>query len=317
MQRRHFVILILLTAVGASVVAGFFLGPRDGLRGLGVDTVGIVYIDGEISGGASTSGLFGGTLGSDNVIAYLKEARENPLVKAVVLRVNSPGGSAAAAQEISNEVAKLRADGKKVVTSMGDVAASGAYWVASGTDLIIADPATLTGSIGVIMEVQNVQELYKKLGIDVNVIKSAPMKDIGSSTRPMTPEERALLQTMVNDIFDQFVIQVSDGRKLSREAVLGLADGRVFTGRQAKSYGLIDGFGNFHDAIDQAVRLAGIRGRYSVKEYGVTSPWAWLTGPQGILRQLLGRVTIVGPNGQGLINLAPDLGGNSVPGSGH
>lgn len=307
MRGKRLVVTVLLAVVAVSAVAGLFISSaeRTGFKRLGRDTVGIVYLDGTIMGGASTTGLLGASLGSDEVIAYLKEAREDPRVKAVVLRINSPGGSAAGAQEIADEVTKLKEAGVKVVASMGDVAASGAYWVASGADLIVANPATMTGSIGVIMEVQNIEALYKKLGIEVNVIKSAPMKDIGSSTRPMTPEERSLLQGMVNDIFDQFVSQVSNGRKMPREKVLGLADGRIFTGRQAKSIGLIDQFGNFHDSIDQAVKLAGISGRYTVKEYGVTSPWAWLLGPQGLLKLLLGRGVQGSTDGLGFLLFQP------------
>jgi len=316
MRRKRLVIAVLLALIALSAVAIFLVRFDQGIsfEAFNRDTVGVVYIDGTIMGGASTSGLLGGTLGSDEVIAYLKEARDDPRVKAVVLRINSPGGSAAGAQEIADEVAKLREDGKKVVVSMGDVAASGAYWVASGADLIIADPATMTGSIGVIMEIQNLQALYEKLGIKVDVIKSAPMKDIGSSTRPMTPEERNLLQGMINDIFDQFVTQVANGRKMSRETVLSLADGRVFTGRQAKSLGLIDEFGNFHDAIDQAVKLAGITGRYTVKEYGISSPWDWLLGPQGLLKLVAGRIDPSAVDGPRFLLFQPaPTNGSAVP----
>ncbi|MHB0886946.1 MAG: signal peptide peptidase SppA [Bacillota bacterium] len=320
MRGKRLVVTVLLAVVAISAVAGFFIRSdrSAGIQGLGRDTVGIVYIDGTIMGGASTSGLLGGSLGSDDVVAYLQQALDDPGVKAVVLRVNSPGGSAAGAQEIATEVAKLKQDGKKVIVSMGDVAASGAYWIASEADLIVADPATMTGSIGVIMEVQNIEALYKKLGIEMNVIKSAPMKDIGSSTRSMTDQERALLQGMVNDIFDQFVTQVADGRKMPRDKVLGLADGRVFTGRQAKAIGLVDEFGNFHDAIDQAVKLAGITGSYRLKEYGVTSPWDWLLGPQGVLKLILGRA--VGGNTESprflMFQPAP-VNLSNVPAQGH
>jgi protease-4 len=160
---------------------------------------------------------------------------------------------------------------------MGDVAASGAYWIAAGADRIVADPATVTGSIGVLIETIQVTGLYGKIGVNKEVVKSGPFKDMGSESRPMTAEERTILQKMVDDIYDQFVDRVAQGRNMRREQVLVLADGRVFTGRQAKSAGLVDELGDFRDAVREAGRLAGIKGEPEVTDLGPTNFWDFLT----------------------------------------
>jgi protease-4 len=150
---------------------------------------------------------------------------------------------------------------------MGDVAASGGYYIASAADRIYADPATLTGSIGVIMETTELYELFNKIGVDMVTIKSGKHKDIGSPARPMTPEERQILQSVINDVFDQFVTDVSKGRKLPKAKVLKLADGRIYTGRQAVNLGLVDRTGSLEDALRAAARDAGIKGEFSIVEY--------------------------------------------------
>jgi len=208
----------------------------------------------------------------------LREAREDDSIKAVILRINSPGGSAAASQEVGEEIDRLREAGKVVVTSMGDVAASGGYWLAAKTDYIVANPATMTGSIGVIMRFQELKGLYDKLGITDNTIKSGPLKDIGSEARPMTPAERQLLQGMVNDIYEQFVDVVAEGRDLPREKVKALADGRIFTGRQAKEAGLVDELGNFYTAVEKTRELAHLDESAQLVELGKPSPWRKLFG---------------------------------------
>ncbi|HHY37465.1 MAG TPA: signal peptide peptidase SppA, partial [Clostridia bacterium] len=256
---RKGVLILIGILVGGSVILGFLLdvgaaGVPVGtgwLASIGarVPTIGIIYIDGIISGGTSSSGLFGVTTGSDDVVAYLKEATDDPSVRAVVLRVNSPGGSAPAAQEISREIQKLKDAGKAVVVSMGDVAASGAYYISAGADMIMANPGTITGSIGAIMSVTNVEELYRKIGVREETIKSGPHKDIGSGTRPMTEEERRILEELVNTVYRQFLEAVANGRGMSLEELKPIADGRILTGSQAKEVGLVDEIGNFQDAI--------------------------------------------------------------------
>ena len=162
---------------------------------------------------------------------------------------------------------------------MADVAASGGYWLAACTDKIYANPTTMTGSIGVYMPYANWEELYKKVGIYQEKIKSGPHKDILSPERQMTNEEREIIQIMVDDIYNQFVDVVAEGRKLDKEQVRKLADGRIYTGNQAKQLGLVDELGNMYDAIDGASQLAGIVGKPTLKEYGKQSPWNMLFGP--------------------------------------
>ncbi|MEW6192499.1 MAG: signal peptide peptidase SppA, partial [Bacillota bacterium] len=245
--------LLIVSVIVAAAVGG--KGPGKGALP-GGEQVGVVYIQGIIT--AADGGPFGGTAGTGGVLEALRRAEENPGIRAVVLRLDSPGGTAAASQEIAEAVKRLKKAGKKVVASMGDVAASGAYWVAAGSDRIFANPATITGSIGVLIETVEVTGLYGKIGVSKETIKSGPYKDMGSESRPMTPQERAIFQGMVDDIYDQFVDWVAEGRKMEREEVLRLADGRIFTGRQAKAVGLVDELGDFRDAVRCAGRLAGI-----------------------------------------------------------
>jgi len=273
MQKKRAIVMAIIIMVIVGGVLAAWWGPveKTGLVGRGPE-IGVIYIDGVLTAGPSTSSLTGSTQGSDEIISYLRDARDDPAVRAVVLRINSPGGSAAAAQEISTEVKKLREAGKPVVVSMADEGASGAYWIAANADVIVANPATLTGSIGVIVEVQNLSGLYDKLGIQYDVVKSGAFKDMGADFRSMTPDERQVFANMVDDLFQQFVTVVADGRHLDRNRVLALADGRVYTGDQAKSLGLVDELGNFYDAVDKAAALAHVS-TYTTKDYGVPTLW--------------------------------------------
>jgi protease-4 len=199
----------------------------------------------------------------------------------------------AASQEIAEEIDKVKKSGKPVVASMGDIAASGGYWIASSCPYIVANPGTLTGSIGVIMDMTNIQGLYEKLGIKSNVIKSGSFKDIGSSTREMTPEERRVLEGMVTDSFQQFVAQVTNGRrgKIDEANIAMITDGRVFTGRQALTLGLVDKMGNFDDAIHIAQDKAGLRGEPVTEELNTANP----------LTSFISRFTSQSLLGQGLL----------------
>ena len=200
-------------------------------------------------------------LDSKDIIEELREHRENKSVKAILLRIDSPGGAVAPSQEIYTEVLKIRDEGKKkIVTSMGSVAASGGYYIASASDKIVANPGSVTGSIGVILELANVSGLMKKVGVESVVIKSGKFKDVGSLFRTMMPEERELLQGVIDDTYDQFVEAVSAGRGINKEDLIPIADGRVFTGRQAKKLGLVDELGSMQDAVKITADLAGIKG---------------------------------------------------------
>ncbi|MBI2155534.1 MAG: signal peptide peptidase SppA [Candidatus Rokubacteria bacterium] len=194
----------------------------------------------------------------DDLVRELKAHRENPVVRAVVMRINSPGGVVAPTQELHDAVRRVRAAGKPVVASLGAVAASGGYYAAVAADRIYANPGTLTGSIGVIMQLANVEALMKKVGVDYVVVKAGPFKDAPSFARAMTPEERRVLQALLDDVHGQFIGAVAAGRQLDRREVAAFADGRVFSGVQARALHMVDALGGLEDAIDAAAMLAGL-----------------------------------------------------------
>ncbi|HXN06667.1 MAG TPA: signal peptide peptidase SppA [Nitrospiria bacterium] len=206
-------------------------------------------------------------LDSSETIEELKKFSENPSVKGILIRINSPGGAVVPSQEIYEEIRKIQTETKKkIIVSMGTVAASGGYYIASASDRIIANPGTLTGSIGVIMELMTVEGLFKKVGLESVVIKSGARKDVGSPFRAMTKEEREYLQTVIDDIQGQFIDAVAHGRGMKREEVAALADGRIFTGKQALKNKLVDELGDLEDAIKVAGKMAGISGVPKVVE---------------------------------------------------
>jgi len=199
--------------------------------------------------------LKGAILSSEDAIATLREFRQDEKVRAIVLRVDSPGGAVGASQEIFTEVRRTDAV-KPVVASMASIAASGGYYAALGARRILANPGTLTGSIGVIVKFANLQELFNKIGYKSQVVKSGRLKDIGSPDRPLSEEERSLLQNLIDEVHGQFVQAVADRRQLPLATVQSLADGRIFSGQQALELGLVDDTGNFTDAVLLAARLA-------------------------------------------------------------
>ena len=208
----------------------------------------------------------GGIYDSRQIIADLEHMTEDPGIQAIVLRVDSPGGGAAASQEIYDHIRGVQEQGMPLVVSMGSVAASGGYYIACTADTIFANPGTLTGSIGVVMSFTNLEELFGKLGMDFEVIKSGKFKDTGSWSRQMTDEERALLQGTIDDIHAQFVEAVAEGRGMEYDVVAALADGRIFSGRQALEAGLVDRLGSLADAVEVAARMGGIEGEPRVQE---------------------------------------------------
>ncbi|CUS35645.1 signal peptide peptidase SppA [Candidatus Nitrospira nitrificans] len=206
-------------------------------------------------------------LDSQTTVGELKRFSENPSIKAIVIRIDSPGGGVVPSQEIYDAVKRVRSkNNKAVIASMGSVAASGGYYIAAATDRIVANPGTLTGSIGVIMETANVEGLLQKIGVAGVVIKSGKYKDIGSPLRKMSAEERGLLQAVMDDVHKQFIEAVAEGRSLELPAAQALADGRIFTGRQAKEAKLVDELGDLEDAIQLAAEVAGIEGEPKVIE---------------------------------------------------
>lgn len=212
---------------------------------------------GEKVGVIEINGIIGD---SKNVLNYLKRFREDNAIKAIVVRIDSPGGAVGPSQEIFREIRKTSAT-KKVVASMGTIATSGGYYIAAGADGIVANPGTITGSIGVIMGFTNYEELLHKIGLVPIVVKSGEYKDIGSPVREMKPEEKEILQEFAKKIHKQFIEDIVDGRKMEVEKVESLADGRIFTGKESKKFGLVDRLGNLEDAIEWAGQLGGIKGK--------------------------------------------------------
>jgi protease-4 len=220
----------------------------------GADRVALIRVEGVI-------------LDAQQTVGDLKKYAESPSVKAIVLRIDSPGGAVVPSQEIHDAVKRVRdKNNKAVVASMGTVAASGGYYIAVATDRIIANPGTLTGSIGVIMELANLEGLLKKIGVESVVVKSGRHKDIGSPFRKMNEEDRLILQSVMDDVHSQFIEAVAEGRSLDVQDVQSLADGRIFTGRQAKQANLVDELGDLDDAIRLAAEMAGIEGEPKVVE---------------------------------------------------
>lgn len=230
--------------------------------GISQDKIAVVNILGPIRASMKSSDPF--ARDSEKIVKRLKKLNENPSVKAVVLRINSPGGTVAAVQEIYSELLKMKKNGKFIVASFSDIAASGGYYIACAADEIVAQPGTLTGSIGVILEIGNFSELMKKIGVKIETVKSGIHKDIGNFAREMTIEERKILQDLINDAYEQFLSAVVTGRKLDEAKARTLADGRIFTGTQAKASGLVDTLGGLDEAIEEAKKLAGIKGEVKI-----------------------------------------------------
>jgi len=245
-KRRIFVALLVifvLFIVSAILSVALNLGFERPVVG---DRIGVVEINGIIKS-------------SDEVLKQLSEFDNDKKIKAIILRIDSPGGAVGPSQEIYSEVMKIRKK-KPVVASIGTLGASGGYYIACGANKIVANPGTITGSIGVIIQFYNFQQLLNKFGIKGNTVKSGEFKDTGSPIREMTKEERAYIQSVIDDVHNQFVDAVSAGRNLKKENILPIADGRIITGRRAKELKLIDETGNFNDAVNLAKKLANLEG---------------------------------------------------------
>ncbi|MCC6848940.1 MAG: signal peptide peptidase SppA [Deltaproteobacteria bacterium] len=257
---------VLSIAVALFFVAAFALtlgsdGRLGNLLSLG-GKVGVVEVKGVINE-------------SGDVVGALKAFEKNSAVKAIVVRIESPGGGVAPSQEIYDAIRKAR-ESKPVVASMGGVAASGGYYIASACNTIVANPGTLTGSIGVIMELGNVEGLLQKLGVQPEIIKAGAYKDMGSLVRPMTDSERGLFQEMIDSVHTQFITAVAAGRGMPKDQVRALADGRIFSGEQAKIAGLVDELGGFEDAVALAASKGGLGGEPHVTQARSSKePWWW------------------------------------------
>jgi protease IV len=270
-MKRNPVLIVFVTAAVLGVlffivvsIASFLAGNKRTAQKLpmvGADKVALVKVEGVL-------------VTSTPIVEELRNYAEDPSIKAIIIRIDSPGGGVVVSQEIFNAVQNAKKEGKKVVVSMGTVAASGGYYVAAAADRIVANPGTLTGSIGVIMQFAVIEKLLDKIGVKGQVIKAGEYKDVGSPFRDMTPQEKKLLQSVLDDVHNQFIEAVikgrnealAEGRKLSAEEVRAIADGRIFTGRQAYELRLVDELGDLSDSIRIAGSLAGIKGKPQVIE---------------------------------------------------
>jgi len=240
-KRLLFLTLILLALVGISSITSEWV--KKGTK----NRVGIVDITGFISN-------------SQYIVNQVKKFRQDKRIRGIILRIDSPGGAVGPSQEIYDEVLKTRESGKTIYASMGTLAASGGYYIASAAEKIFANPGTLTGSIGVIMAFSNAKGLMEKIGLQPEIVKAGEYKDIGSPARAMTQKERNLLQSVVTDVHQQFIEAVASGRDISVAEVTKIADGRILTGRQAYSLNLVDQIGGLQVSIDQLAHKVGIIG---------------------------------------------------------
>ena len=298
-MKKHPVIFGLFLVFVSGVALLLILRVMVALLGDGVffsqnEKVGIINISGIISS-------------SREVVEQLEEFGKDDRIKALVVRIDSPGGGVAASQEIYAAIKRLK-NNKKVVASLGSVAASGGYMIACAADKIVANPGTLTGSISVIMYFANTEDLFKKIGLKSSVIKSGKYKDIGSPTREMTEDEKQLLQALVDDIYNQFVAVIAHDRNIPQEKVLPFADGRVFSGRQAQVLRLVDYLGDKSYAVQLAGKMAGIKGTPEVlyaKKRDV-SLWEFIlqTTFVSVINNLKGEINVI-PHG---INLLYEYG---------
>ena len=259
-SRRHpylFSFLILTTLVTVSVVSILIL-VTTAMKGAGLSDLVIEPGDGKV-GVVEIQGII---TESKDIISLIKRFRENDDIKSIVIRIDSPGGVIGPSQEIYREIRKTTQE-KKIVASMGSIAASGGYYIAAATNGIVANPGTITGSIGVIMAYTNFRKVLDKIGMIPVVIKSGPFKDMGSPTKDMSKEEKEVLQSFVDQAHRQFVTAIAEGRNMNIDRVKSLADGRIYTGEEAVKQGLVDRLGNFEDAIEWAGEMGGIQGSVS------------------------------------------------------
>jgi len=289
MKRRRWIalgiVLVLVAAAGAVQLAAggleWTFGPskvweEEVVTGKGRDRIALIPVEGTIS--ESPGGLWSDTIDFEGILSQLQQAMEDDSVKAVILRINSPGGEVVASDEIYRAIKRVQEQGKPVVASMGGTAASGGYYIATAADWILANPNTLTGSIGVIFTLPNYEGVADLIGYKVNVIQSGAMKDMGNPWREMRPDEKEVFQKLVDETYGRFVDLVAKERGMPREKVLTLADGRIYTGQQAKDLGLVDELGTLDDAFAEAKRLAGLEEAQLIRYVYPSMGWFDLAG---------------------------------------
>ena len=269
-MKKNPILIVVVTAVslgalffGIVLLASLLSGNKrttTPLQMVGSDKIALVKLEGLL-------------ITAEPVVEELNDYAEDSSIKAIVLRIDSPGGGVVVSQEIYNAVKNARKEGKTVVASMGTVAASGGYYVAAAADRIVANPGTLTGSIGVKMEFANIEKLLEKIGVRGMVVKAGEYKDVGSPFREMSEQEKKLLQDVIDDVHSQFIQAVAEGRNMQEAEVRAIADGRIFTGRQALDLRLVDQLGDLADSIKVAGELVGIKGRPRVIEKSKKIPF--------------------------------------------
>jgi len=243
------------------------------------DRIGVIEIEGVIADGK-------------DAVEEIVKFKEDPAIKGVILRIDSPGGAVGPSQELYREVLKLKAT-KKVYVSMGSTCASGGYYIAAAADKLYANPSTITGSIGVIMQLMIVEDMLKKFGLESNTIKAGKFKDVGSPFRTMTAQEREYMDGVVMSIYDQFINDIASARKMDAGKVRALAEGKVYTGNQAKDAGLIDSIGDFYDTVDALKISLKISGKpklvYAEKPFSIPR-WIFGTFSQDLSKELSNRI---------------------------
>ncbi len=258
------IVICLVAAIGNWLIGSSFQGSQ---KSKSAADVALIDIYGSIGDTASASPFGGSSANAGTLLEAIRKARQDN-VKAILLRINSPGGTAAAAQSVYTELMRARKETKiKIIASLGDLTASGGYYVASAANHIVANPSTLTGSIGVIMHTQNFSPFLEKVGVQSGSVQSGRFKDILSPYRSTTEDERKLLQGIVADSYEQFLAAIVAGRNISLAELRPLADGRIFTGSQAKTLKLVDSLGNYRDAVQKTAELIHVKGEPKIRNY--------------------------------------------------
>ncbi len=258
------IVICLVAALGNWILGSSLRGSEQSRAA----DIALIDVYGSISDTAS-AGAFGSSGGAsaNTLLEAVQKARKDK-VKAILLRINSPGGTAAASQSVYHELMRVRKEtGIKIVASLGDVAASGGYYIASAANHIVANPSTLTGSIGVVIRTQNISGLLDKFGVQSGTVQSGQFKDILSPFRSATADERQILQGIVTDSYEQFLASIVEGRGIALPELRKLADGRIYTGSQAKASNLVDSLGNYQDAVQQTVKMAALKKEPTIRNY--------------------------------------------------
>ncbi len=272
------IVICLTAALGNWLVGSKQLQTSE--RNKASTDIALIDIYGGISDTASSTFGSSGGASANALLDAIGEARKDK-VKAILLRINSPGGTAAAAQSVFNELMRTRKETNiKIVASLGDLAASGGYYIASAAHHIVANPSTLTGSIGVIVQTQNVAPFLDKLGVQSGSVQSGQYKDILSPFRSATEGDRKIIKGIVSDSYEQFLASIVEGRNISLAELRPLADGRIYTGAQAKAVKLVDSLGNYRDAVKKTAELIRVKGEPKIRNYS----------SKGLSESLLGRL---------------------------